>query len=189
MTKSAKKIAMVREAVGIFDNAENLMDAIDELQGSGFNRMDLSLLADAKTIEEKLGHIYEKVQQAEDDPQAPRTMFAPVDSMNETKSVLVGFPLYFVSTAAAAMVAVSGGTLLAAITAAMAGAGVGAMVGGILAGILGSKQSRYLQEQIEHGGILLWVNTHNIKSEKKAVEILEKYAAKDVHVHNITVGV
>jgi hypothetical protein len=35
----------VREAVGVFNNAENFQDAIDELLSSGFHRAELSLLA------------------------------------------------------------------------------------------------------------------------------------------------
>lgn len=51
----------IPEAVGIFHGSEDLQAAIDELLSSGFHRSELSLLADALTVEEKLGHRYERV--------------------------------------------------------------------------------------------------------------------------------
>ncbi len=47
---------MIREAVAVFDDAEALQAAIDELESSGFDRAEISLLAGAKSVEEKLGH-------------------------------------------------------------------------------------------------------------------------------------
>ena len=53
---------MVREAVGVFSRAEELEDAIDDLLSSGFHCAELSPLASAHAVEEKLGHRYEKVK-------------------------------------------------------------------------------------------------------------------------------
>ena len=50
----------VREAVGVFNRAEELQHAIDELLSSGFHRAELSLLASEQAVEEKLGHRYKK---------------------------------------------------------------------------------------------------------------------------------
>ena len=50
----------VREAVAVFETAETLQAAIDELLISGFNRAELSLLAGEHAVEEKLGHHYTK---------------------------------------------------------------------------------------------------------------------------------
>jgi len=40
-----EKPEVIREAVGVFANANDLQAAIDELLSSGFHRADLSLLA------------------------------------------------------------------------------------------------------------------------------------------------
>jgi len=43
--------------------------------------------------------------------------------------------------------------------------------------------AHYLQEQIDHGGLLLWVRTRDSEHEKRAVDILSKHSGRDVHVH------
>ena len=58
----------IREAVGVLDDAKSLEDAIDELESSGFDRAEISLLASEHAIEEKLGHVYTKTEELEDDP-------------------------------------------------------------------------------------------------------------------------
>ena len=45
----------LREAVGVFTSADDLQEAIDELQSSGFHRAELSLLANEEAVNEKLG--------------------------------------------------------------------------------------------------------------------------------------
>ena len=47
--------ALVREAVGVFDDLESLQAAVDELQSSGFSRTDLSTLARFSLVETQLG--------------------------------------------------------------------------------------------------------------------------------------
>jgi hypothetical protein len=51
----------IPEAVGIFHRSEELQAAIDELLSSDFHRSELSLLAGALMVEEKLGHLYKGV--------------------------------------------------------------------------------------------------------------------------------
>ncbi len=57
----------VKEAVAVFDNVKQLQDAIDELESSGFDRAEISLLASSGAVETKLGHMYEKVEELEDE--------------------------------------------------------------------------------------------------------------------------
>ena len=51
------------EAVGVFDDAESLEAAVDELLSSGFNQAEISLLASESAVERKLGHRFEKVSE------------------------------------------------------------------------------------------------------------------------------
>src|SRR3546814_7251426 len=62
----------LREAVGVFQSEHALQLAADELLISGFDRADLSLLADARTVEQKLGHAYRCMTEIEDDPTVPK---------------------------------------------------------------------------------------------------------------------
>jgi hypothetical protein len=80
--------APIREAVGVFDTAESLEDAIDELQSSGFDRAELSLLASERTVEEKLGHAYRRVKELEDEARVPRTGFVSTESRGDAEGGL-----------------------------------------------------------------------------------------------------
>jgi hypothetical protein len=42
----------------------------------------------------------------------------------------------------------------------------------------------YYADQIEGGGILLWVRVPNKEREKLAVDILKGHSGTDVHVHD-----
>src|SRR3546814_20569860 len=66
----------LREAVGVFQSENALQLAADELLISGFDRADLSLLADARTVEQKLGHAYRCMTEIEDDPTVPKRAYA-----------------------------------------------------------------------------------------------------------------
>jgi hypothetical protein len=63
--------------------------------------------------------------------------------------------------------------------------GAGGLIGSILARWLGDHHARHLQEQMERGGLLLWVRTRDASREEGAVGILTKYSAEKVHVHEL----
>lgn len=174
-----------REAVAVFNDLASLEAAIDELLSSGFDRDELSLLASEKTVEKKLGTRYERVEQMEDDPDAPRTAYVSRESLGDAEGGLVGGLLYVGAAAAAGAVVASGGTLAAAIAAAAAAGGAGGVIGAALAYLIDRHHADFLQEQIDRGGILLWVRTVDEKAETRATEILKKHSAHDVHVHDL----
>lgn len=174
---------MSREAVGIFHSPDDFQDAIDELLSSGFHRAELSLLASEAAIVEKLGHRYAKVDVLADDPEVPRAAYVSTEAIGDAEGGIIGGLVYVGATVAAGAVVASGGTLLAVIAGVALAGGVGGLIGSVLAKWLGDHHARYLQEQLERGGLLLWVRTRDSAREERAVEILTKYSAKKVHVH------
>jgi hypothetical protein len=183
----SEEVETVHEAVGIFNNVKSLQSAIDDLQTQGFMRQELSILANEKAVEEKLGHIYQRVEGLEDHPKAPRTIFISNETIGEAEGSLIGLPLYIAAATAAGIVAASGGTLLTLI-AATAGAGAaGASIGSVLAGILAKHHADFIQSQINHGGLLLWVHLRSPDLAEKAKEILTRHSAHDVHIHEIPI--
>ena len=72
-----------------------------------------------------------------------------------------------------------------AIAATALAGGAGGLIGSILAKWVGDHHAGYLQEQINHGGLLLWVRTWAAEDEKRAVEILKKHSANGAHVHTL----
>lgn len=174
-----------REAVGYFKTPEAIERAVDELLSSGFDRAHLSFLASEKTVEEKLGHKYAKVSELEDSADVPRSCYVSKESIGDAEGALIGAPLYVAAGTAAGAVVATGGTLAAAIGAAVVAGSAGALLGAALAKLVGDHHARYLEEQIEHGGLLLWVRTWDDERERRAVEILKRHSGLDVHVHDI----
>ena len=175
----------VREAVAFFHDVETLEEAIDELLRSGFDRAELSLVAGAETVTDELGHMYEKVADAEDDASIPRAAFVSSHSFSEAEGALVSTLFYVGAVAAAGAIVASGGAIVAALVGGAMAGGAGGLVGGALASWLDEHHAQYLQEQLDRGGLLLWVRVWDKARELKAVHILSGHSAHDVHVHGM----
>jgi hypothetical protein len=178
-----QETATVREAVGVFSRSEDLQSAIDELLSSSFHRADLSLLASEQVVKDKIGHRYENVSALADDPSVPRTAYVSPEAIGDAEGGLIAGLLAVGAMASAGAVVAAGGTLAAAITATTLAGGAGAFIGSILAKWVGDHHAHYLKEQMDNGGLLLWVRTWDAEDEKRAVEILKKHSGGDVHVH------
>ena len=175
------------EVVGVFHKAEDLESAIDELLSSGFDRAELSLLASENAVAKKLGGYYRPASEMADDPTVPRTAFVSTAAIGDAEGALIGGLAYVGATAAIGAVVMSGGALGAAIAAAVLAGGTGGLVGSVLARWVGHHHAAYLRDQIENGGLLLWVRTWNPSDEARALEIVAKHAADQVHTHGICV--
>jgi hypothetical protein len=178
-----KEIRTIPEAVGIFHRGEDLQGAIDELLSSGFHRSELGLLASESTLQEKFGHRYKSVSALADDPEAPRSAYVSPEAIGDAQGGLIGALVYVGAAAAAGAVVASGGTLFAIVTAVVLAGGTGGLLGSMLATWLGDHHANYLQEQIDRGGLLLWVRTRHAEDERRAVEILKRHSGHEVHVH------
>jgi hypothetical protein len=171
------------EAIGVFDDANTLQEAIDELLSSGFNQAEISLLASEHVVEEKLGHAYKKIKELEDDVSVPRAAYISTESQGDAKGGLIGGLVYVGAVVAAGAVVATGGTLAGAIAAAAMMGGAGGLIGSVLAQLVGDHHAHYLQEQLDHGGLLLWIRTWDEEHEQRARKILSKHSAHDVHTH------
>lgn len=183
-----RNLSRVREVVGVFQTARDLENAIDALLESGFDRADISLLASENAIEAQLGHRYEKTRDLEDDPQAPRAAYVATETIGAAEGALLSIPLYIGATTAAGIVAAAGGPLTAVIAAAVAVGGGGLWVGSIFAAMIGRHHAEHIEAQVEHGGLLLWVRTWNLEQEENAKATLARFAAADVHAHEMLPG-
>lgn len=179
--------AKVREAVGLFHDERSLEAAADDLMAAGFDRADLSLLAASETVERRLGHLYDKVTELEDDPRAAHLAFIDSDSRTEAQGVLVGGLAYVGAVAAAGAVVASGGAIGALLMGVAAAGGAGGLVGAALAQAVGRHHAKYLHEHLDHGGLLLWVRVADPEHERAACDILARHSAEDVHVHELPV--
>ncbi|NYZ17284.1 hypothetical protein HL658_32475 [Azospirillum sp. RWY-5-1] len=177
--------AMVREAVGVFDTREALQNAIDELSLAGFERHELSLMANDETIRRETGDVPDTVEEAKHDPAVPRQSYVSPEETGNAQGVAIGIPAYVGAVIATGAVLATGGTALAAAAAAAAAGAAGGGLGGILSGWLGDKRNEPLSQHLEKGGILLWVNLRNDERERVARDILARHTNLPVDVHEV----
>lgn len=175
----------IREAVGVFHDRDSFQNAVEDLMSAGFDRAELSLLAGEQAIEEKLGHAYRRVQELRDNPKVPRAVYVENHSVAEGKTGVIGGLAYIGAVVGAGAAVASGGTLAAAVAAAAIAGGGGGLIGGWLAQFLGRDQANALQNQLDRGGLLLWVHVRDQAREERAIEILKRDGAGDVHVHEL----
>ncbi len=186
MSESATTLhANIREAVGFFDTEKQLQETIDDLLEHGFHRAEISVLASIQAVEKKLGHYFDKVDILEDNPQVPHAAYVSKDSIGDAEGALLGGFMYVGAMIGVVPVVASGGALAAALTAAAIGGGVGTTLGAILAGIVGHHHSKYISDQLLHGGLLLWVRTFTLEDEIEAIRIMSNHSGIDVHVHGL----
>lgn len=176
----------IREAVGVFESANDLQAAIDELLSSGFHRAELSLLASEETVNKKLGSAFANARAVEDDPVVPRTAYVSPEAIGDAQGGIVGGLVYAGATVAAGAVVISGGAIVTAIVAATLAGGAGGVIGALLAKWLGDNHAQYLRTQVDHGGLLLWVRTRDAEAEDRAVNVLTRHSSRDVHVHTLS---
>ena len=182
MAKS--QVPTIREAVAVFQSEDALNHAVGDLLTHGFNRAEISLLASEDVVEAKMKNFYRRIPDLEDDTSVPRTVFAP-GAIGDAEGAVIGGLMYVGAVIGLIPVVISGGALAAAIMAAAIGGGGGAAIGSVFAGMIGKHHSDYIADQLERGGLLLWVRTWNKGDETRAIEILKKHSGQDVHLHGI----
>lgn len=173
----------VPEAVGIFDTFEAQQAAFYDLRAVGFMQNDISLLGSQEALEEKLGKAYWRASDLEDDPRAPRANFVSEEAIGELEGAIAGGFFFVGSYVAMAAMLTPVSTLAASIAAIAIGGGPSAVVGTILARRAGKHHKDYYENQIRHGGILMWVRTSDKEKEDLAVKIMQGHSGREVHVH------
>ena len=177
-------VIRIPEAVGVFDRFEDLQQAVYDLHLVGFSRYDMSLLGSQKALEAKLGRAFWRAEELEDDPHAPRAHFVSEEAMGELEGAIAGGFFFLGSYVAMAALLTPVSTLAASIAAIAIGGGPAAVIGTLLARRAGRHHKEYYENQIRHGGILLWVRVKDDERKEKAVSILKGHSGRDVHVHD-----
>ena len=173
------------EAVGILDDAAALDAAVDELERSGFDCAAISVLASDSIVHERLSKLDSSVQEIEDNPEAAQSRFKSKDDLTEGKTAAIGIPLYIGGIAGGLAVVASSGAVVLAITAAIAAGVVGAGIGGLLARLIAHRHIAQVAKQLAQGGLVLWVSVLDDTSSARALDILIRAGARDVHEHEI----
>jgi hypothetical protein len=174
--------ATVREAVAVLEDVDGLEAAVAELRAAGFAADEISLLATREAVERKLGRAYRQVEELEDEAAAPRAAFVSREELAKRERRVAGALVVLPVVVVAGTVVASAGAVAAAV---FGTALAGATLGAALARFMEERHAAWLQEQLERGGLLLWVRTATPERERLALGILTRHAVHDVHVHAI----
>jgi hypothetical protein len=173
------------EAVAVFHTAEALQEAVDKLMDHGFSHAAISVLASEQAIAAKLGRAYQSTTELEEDPDVPRAIYVPDESIGAAQGAVIAAAAYFPAVIGSLAVAASGGTLLGAVAVAAIAGGAGAGAGAVLGRFIGREHAAHLDEHIRHGGLLLWVRTPDPGHERTAIDVLRRCGGADVHLHEM----
>jgi len=177
-----------REAVAIFKDEDEMQDVIEELESSGFDRAELSVMSSVDEEGQKAGHIIHPVEDERYNPEIPRSSHLDVASWGDAKGVLIGAPLYAGAFAMAIAGAVNRLDLVSIILLVIAGGAVGASVGFFLSAWIKSRHQEQVDEQIEQGGLVLWINIRDQKHEERVKDIISRHTTRNFHLHDIALS-
>lgn len=169
------------ELVGLFHNPDDLERAINRLASSGWNRADLSMLAPRGLLAREA--VDGQATDIADDPDAERSAPVSDTDMRQGRTLaasMAGVAAAFLASGATIM---TGGAALAAIVGAAAAGGGAATLVGAFGQRARSERDRFLHDQVEQGGILLWARLDDAGEEQKARDIFARCGATEIHLH------
>ncbi len=169
------------EVVGLFDSLDNLQSAIDDLLTHGFDRSEISLLAEDPKTREKIGA--KRSVEIEDSDEAPRISYIENESLNEGKASLIGLLFYVGAIAGAIAVWTIYGSFAEAIFAGIVTGMVASLIGVGVITFIRRRQRNWVQAQLARGGLLLWARTWTEEHERAAMDAMQRNGGHDVHVH------
>ena len=175
---------ITNEVVGLFRSPEALEAAISALTSAGWDRSELSLLGQKGAFDPKPPIGRETAEQAADDPRTSRASVVSEPDIRQGRTLATSLAGVTAAFIAAGATAVTGGTALAAVIGAAAAGGGAAAAVEALGQWVGKSRADFLHEQIQRGGILLWVMLRSPEHEGKAREILMHHGAEIVHAHD-----
>ncbi len=187
MTAEKIEQPVVREAVGAFRSPEALETAVSELASAGWDKSEMSLLAQESVLQPGVPAHGQDMRSAADEPEVVRSPVVEDEDIRQGRTLATSMAAVIAAFAASGItILTGGGALAAAAGAAAAGGGAAAAVNTIGRWVSGNR-SEFLRDQVEQGGILLWVMVHDPEQERVATDILRRCGATDVHVHEIPI--
>ncbi|MFA5592259.1 MAG: hypothetical protein WC989_02980 [Micavibrio sp.] len=169
----------LKEVIGVFKDEADLQSAIRELEGASFPRHAISVLGPRGEVEKLFGSKTIPPEMAINVTDTPREAPSRPEEQTIGTAGLIGGCAYI---GAMGLALLTGGTSLPFIlSAAATGAVGGGAAGVIVSGVLGGRYTRHIEEQIEEGGLPLWVSTGDMYQEEIAKHILVVNNAYNVH--------
>ncbi|MGE0747074.1 MAG: hypothetical protein AB7K86_17590 [Rhodospirillales bacterium] len=164
----------VREMTATFQSAESLEAAVNELTTHGWDRADLSMLAQRDLLDDK--------------PVAEHAAVVSDSDIRQTRTMAAGMAGVVAAFVASGATIMTGGAVaVAVIGAAVAGGGAAAAVEAL--GLTADKKhDDFLQRQLDAGGIVLWITLREPDDEAKARAIVARCGGGEIRVAELPVS-
>jgi len=165
---------------GVLPSAEALQAVIDRLEVAGFDRAQFGVLATRGALFGR-GH-YETADELAADPSTPTAAVQGMESRGALTGTLIGGLSYVGAAAATAGVILTGGGLGLVLAAILAAGGASGLAGALVAHGFGQSHASMIHQQLEGGGIVLWVRPRDDQQERAVVAELEGAGATKIVV-------
>ncbi len=178
----------VREVAGVFHSYDPLDAAADELLQAGFDRADIDVIGDLRVAQRRVGGVYVAAEELADVSLVPRRPYMRREEVAAATSVLSGVLAAAGGLAVTYEIVASGGRAgLALGAAAVAALAAGGVAAGFVARRLGRKTPVGMEWLVPERGIIIWVRVRTPEQEAAAQDILKRYGADAVRVHEIEI--
>jgi hypothetical protein len=178
-----ENVVPVREVVAIFADSTALDAAIEGLQIAGTDRAAISVMASKDAIDKELGHMFRPVPGLPDAANAAPDVAVSRYEMAEGMGAVISVPIYIGATAGLIAIFATGGGILAAAAMGLVGGSVGGGFGAIAARALGKQHADHVEDQLQNGGLLLWVHAADQADETAKIALLRSLGGHHVHGH------
>lgn len=176
----------VREAVCVVDTQEELERLVDALTTHGVDRTDISLMGSFPAVFRKLRRAYRRPEEVADLASVPRRALVTRDDQYVATPLVFGTLLTVGAFGAALPIVASGGALATALIAGLGGGAVaGALAKRIRDFIINPKDAARLEDDLQSGGLVVFVRVDTPEEEARALKIMQEVGADSVHVHEV----
>ena len=160
-----------------------LQAAIRDLEGTEFPRQDISVMGSETDLEKVFGARTVPPEFAMDNSDTPRNAPSRPEEQTIGMAAVVGGATYLGAMGLA--LAAGAATFPAIIAAAIIGGVSGGAIGAGLTKAMGDKYKHHIEEQVQKGGLLLWVRTPDAERERLALDIMNRHGGQHTHAHDI----
>ncbi|MBZ6079102.1 hypothetical protein [Microvirga puerhi] len=166
--------------IGVLPSAEALQATIDRLELAGFDRAQFGVLAPQAAVEVWRRHPTATATDLAQNPAAPTGAYMEPESEGAAAGGLIGSLFYLGAGLAAGGTILTGGSLGVALAGIAAAGGAGGLLGALLAYGFHHEHARSILDQLEHGGLVLWIQPRTAEQLDLAQAELKAAGAREV---------
>ena len=170
------------EISAVFYSRHSLQQSIDDLLQAGFDRADISLIAEQEEVEEALGDDSDKQYLIQTSDSTPRVHYISPEAIGNAEGIVIGLPIYVAALCSGALSLAYDVSLIAAIVNTLAAALVGALIGYGCYQYIIHRQARYFKNHLKARNLILWVKIRTTDGLRLAQQILSQNHAQNMYL-------